>query len=523
MEPVLPVSEIQAALLQGTITAGMVVLCAFLYREYHKPYFLWWAVAWAIYFLRIAAIVSFVLSGERVWLFWHQVVTGWTALALLWAALAFSREMRWRPWFALVILFPPVWSFVAIYRLDNFLLAAGPAVLFLSLATFWTGMVFLRYWRRVRSPGAALLAGALLLWSLHHLDYPSLRARGAWSPWGYYLDILFILAIGAGTLLLVLEDVHRGVAALAALSGDLHRGGRDESDALDSLLARPLSLAGVRGSALFELDQDVGTIVRGAGICADWTSAGAIRVDTADLAAAVRLGRPALLRDWSPADPHAYAAVLPLSRHADSGGGALIIVGDSRDPFTALDEDFLVALGQQVGAALENADLDQRLRGRTRELERLGARMVEQHEEQRRRLSQELHDETAQVFSAVKMQLGVMRETLAPETAGRLTQVLELVDEGITSIRNVTNDLRPPLLDDLGLMPALRALATEFAERTGLDTSLEGPGVTPELLPEAELALFRALQEGLSNTARHARARSAMASITVGEQSVILT
>ena len=98
----------------------------------------------------------------------------------------------------------------------------------------------------------------------------------------------------------------------------------------------------------------------------------------------------------------------------DTVAGVMLIVGDARDPFAALDASFLQALGQQVGAALENADLDRRLRRRTEELERLSARMVEQHEEERRRLSLELHDETAQVFSAVKLQLGIVREEVPP-------------------------------------------------------------------------------------------------------------
>ena len=109
---------------------------------------------------------------------------------------------------------------------------------------------------------------------------------------------------------------------------------------------------------------------------------------------------------------------LPLRRGAshscgsESVIGALVLVGDARDPFTALDDRFLVALGQQVGAALENADLYRRLETRTIELARLSARMMEQHEEERRRLSRELHDETAQVFSAVKMELGVLRDSV---------------------------------------------------------------------------------------------------------------
>lgn len=517
--------ELDAALLQAAITASLAALCAFLFSRYRKPYFAWWAGAWGLYFLRVVAITSFLLTSHRFWLYWHQVVTGWTALALLFAALVFSQQVRWRRWYLALVLFPPLWSYVAIYRLKHFLWAAGPAVLFLSLATLWTSWVFFRYRRRVASSGATLLAVAFGLWGLHHLDYPFLRAQGSWAPWGYYLDILLALAVGAGILLLVLDDLRQGLGALSALSGDLQRAGR-EQDVLDALLARPLTLPAVRGSALYAVDGPGVRFVRGAGVCASWAGEALPPSAAEVLAQAIETGRPQFTGEWSAAgslggSPYAYAAVLPILR-ADAIIGTLVLVGHARDPFTALDDKFLLALGHQVGAALENADLYSRLETRTVELARLSARMVEQHEEERRRLSRELHDETAQVFSAVKMELGVLRDNVSSEEASRLDQVLGLIDTGIRSIRNVTNDLRPSLLDDLGLLPALRSLVADFSERSGIRTGLAVPPVMPVLSREAELALFRALQEALSNVLRHADARSVDIGISVNPQGVLL-
>ncbi|MGH7508917.1 MAG: GAF domain-containing sensor histidine kinase [Gemmatimonadales bacterium] len=516
--------ELDAALLQAVITAGLALLCAFLFVRYRKPYFAWWSAAWGLYLLRVGAITSFLISSDWIWLYWHQVVTGWTALALLYAALVFSQQIRWRWWYLGLVLFPPVWSYVAIYRLDHFLLAAGPAVLFLSLATLWTGWVFFRYRRRVPSSGATLLAVAFGLWGLHHLDYPFLRARGAWAPWGYYLDILLALAVGTGILLLVLDDLRRGLGALSALSGDLQRAGR-EQDVLDALLARPLTLAAVRGSALYLVSGDGARFVRGAGVCAGWSQSDLPAPAAGVIARVIQTGRPQFTGEWVDEKPggsaYPYAAVLPILR--DEGViAALVLVGDARDPFTALDESFLLALGHQVGAALENADLYRRLETRTVELARLSARMIEQHEEERRRLSRELHDETAQVFSAVKMELGVLRGAVPPEQAARMDQVLELIDTGIGSIRSVTNDLRPSLLDDLGLLPALRSLVADFSHRSGIRTGLAAPSALPQLSREAELALFRALQEALSNVLRHADARTVDIGISVSAEGVLL-
>ncbi len=527
MQGTLPLAtaiELDAALLQAAITAGLAALCVFLFFRYRKPYFGWWAAAWGLYLLRIVAITSFLLSSDWSWLYWHQVVTGWTALALLYAALVFSQQIRWRWRYLGLVLFPPAWSYIAIYRLDHFLWAAGPAVLFLSLATLWTGWVFFRYRRTVPSSGATLLAVAFGLWGLHHLDYPFLRARGAWAPWGYYLDILLALAVGAGILLLVLDDLRRGLAALSALSGDLQRAGR-EQDVLAALLARPLTLPAVRGSALYVVGADGGHFVRGAGVCASWPESPIPASGAAVLGRVIQTGRPQFSGNWTDTAPggsaYAYAAVLPILRE-QGVVAALVLVGHARDPFTALDDSFLLALGHQVGAALENADLYSRLETRTVELARLSARMIEQHEEERHRLSRELHDETAQVFSAVKMELGVLRDTAEPGQAARLDHVLTLIDTGIRSIRSVTNDLRPSLLDDLGLLPALRSLVADFGERSGIRIGLAVPSALPPLSTEAELALFRALQEALSNVLRHANARTVDIGISINRKGVLL-
>src|SRR4029453_119280 len=95
--PPAPAVELHAALLQAAITAGLALLCGFLFQRYRKPYFAWWAVAWGLYLLRVGAITSFMLNERQpIWLYWHQVITGWTALALLYAALVFSQGVRWR-------------------------------------------------------------------------------------------------------------------------------------------------------------------------------------------------------------------------------------------------------------------------------------------------------------------------------------------------------------------------------------------------------------------------------------------
>jgi signal transduction histidine kinase len=502
-------SEPAAAFLQTAITVSLAGICFLLWRRYHKKYFLIWSLAWVFYSLRLAAILAFLFSARLAWLYWHQVMTGLTALALLWAALAFSQIVRPRRGFLLLAAFPIGWSYIAIYRMDNFMLAAAPAVAFLSIATLLTGLVFLRHHRRAGSTASLVLGIALLLWSVHHLDYPFLRARGIWDPYGYYIDIMFELAMGAGIMLIVGEELHSGLRTLSALSGHLQAGERI-GDLPRELLTRAMTLPAVHGAALFRVDNEGHTrVTHGAGALAHWENepvpSGAHHVVQQAVATRRPVVHDAKADSASSPETRGYVAALPILTR-DDVRGALAVVARVKDPFAALDTDFLVALGRQFGAALEIAELYRGLEERTGELERLAARMVHQDEEERRRLSRELHDETAQVFAAVNMQLGLLRETVPPEFAPRLDRALDLVGEGIRTIRTVTERLRPPLLDDLGLVAAMRGLIDEFVEHQDIEVRFEAPPAPPDLGHDAELALFRALQEALSNVARHADA-----------------
>ena len=140
----LPLAELDAAILQATITLLVLALCGGLWARTRRAYFGWWAVAWTLYLTRIGAIVAYLVTEQQPWLFAHQVITGWTALALLWTSAVFARQAEWRSWYLALAAFPLLWSWVAIYQLQNFMLAAAPAVAFLSVATAATGVMFLR-------------------------------------------------------------------------------------------------------------------------------------------------------------------------------------------------------------------------------------------------------------------------------------------------------------------------------------------------------------------------------------------
>src|SRR5579885_2213172 len=142
-------------------------------------------------------------------------------------------------------------------------------------------------------------------------------------------------------------------------------------------------------------------------------------------------------------------------------------------------------------------------------LQELSARLVRAQEDERRALSRELHDEVSQAFSAILMETDNLLDLeQPPEVRSRLTSVRGLATRGVDVTRNMSLLLRPSMLDDFGLIPALRWLARDAARRTGLRVQVDAPETADDLPEEHKTCIFRIVQEALRNVARHAQARS---------------
>lgn len=133
--------------------------------------------------------------------------------------------------------------------------------------------------------------------------------------------------------------------------------------------------------------------------------------------------------------------------------------------------------------------------GRRRALAELSARLLSAQEEERKRISRKVHDELGQTLAAARWALA----------GGDLAEAERLLNLSVEGMRTLARELRPPLLDELGLTPALRALAERFTASTGIVVEVEGP--PGRLPPEVETALFRVIHEALENVRRHAQAR----------------
>ena len=148
------------------------------------------------------------------------------------------------------------------------------------------------------------------------------------------------------------------------------------------------------------------------------------------------------------------------------------------------------------------------------ELRELSAQVLEAREEEKTRIARELHDELGQLLTAVKMDLtwlGERARDTEPEILAKLREVSGMVDQTVSATRRISSDLRPLMLDDLGLADAAAWLVEEFGKRSNVRCSFRLEGTAPlENVPKAVgTAVYRALQESLTNIARHSAAKNA--------------
>jgi PAS domain S-box-containing protein len=159
------------------------------------------------------------------------------------------------------------------------------------------------------------------------------------------------------------------------------------------------------------------------------------------------------------------------------------------------------------------------------ELRALSAQVFEAREEEKTRIARELHDELGQLLTALKMDLGWLGQRLQGAEAETKVQAMDaLLDDTVASVRRIAADLRPLMLDDLGLPEAAGWLAEEFAQRSGVrcDLRLPAEGSLEAADRRAAVAIYRALQESLTNIARHAQARNAWVTIALEDRSIAL-
>jgi signal transduction histidine kinase len=213
--------------------------------------------------------------------------------------------------------------------------------------------------------------------------------------------------------------------------------------------------------------------------------------------------------------------------------GALNIYAVDKDFFTPERVEFFMAYARLAAAKIENARLYDQLRDSANELRRLSQKLFRSQETERHHIARELHDEIGQILTVIKLNLQSLQnpseasdseasDSEAADTHTLLEDSIHSVDQLVSKVRNLSLDLRPSILDDLGLAPALRWYTQRQTKFLGLEISLQVPADLPRLDPEIETACFRIVQEAITNAARHAHASQVQITLKLDAGQVVL-
>lgn len=201
---------------------------------------------------------------------------------------------------------------------------------------------------------------------------------------------------------------------------------------------------------------------------------------------------------------------LPLVYQHEPVGELLLAPRTPGEPFSPADQRLLADLTRQAGIAVHSVQL-------TYELQQARERLVAAREEERRRLRRDLHDGLGSQLAALNLQAGGLRSLIDNDPEAAQAEVVELraqLRDAIASIRTLVHGLRPPAVDELGLRTALTERTRQYSA-DGLNITAELPETLPELPAAVEVAIYRIVEEALTNVAKHAHARNCRVRLTL--------
>jgi signal transduction histidine kinase len=208
--------------------------------------------------------------------------------------------------------------------------------------------------------------------------------------------------------------------------------------------------------------------------------------------------------------------IVPLSYQQETVGELIVSPRSPGESFSNSDLELLEALAHQVGVAAHAVRL-------SADLQRSRERLVTAREEERKRLRRDLHDGVGPQLAALILKLETARNLLShdPKTAALMGELSEGARATVSDVRRSVHALRPPALDELGLVAALREGAAQYSHN-GLDISLEAPESLPPLPAAVEVATYHIAQEAMTNVVRHAGASNSSIRIALDEEAGVL-
>lgn len=215
----------------------------------------------------------------------------------------------------------------------------------------------------------------------------------------------------------------------------------------------------------------------------------------------------------------------PLGEASSVAGGLILGLSDKMALFSQRDLALLEAIASQLTIAIENATRYGESQARETLRGELLHQIVSAQEGERQRIARELHDGTGQALTALGLGFAAASENVLRQpqlAAEQLRELKTMSTQALQELRDLIGDLRPSLLDDLGLVPALQSQVRSFMQRTGVQADFVLNGRRQRLLPEIETILFRIAQEALNNVAKHAHASRATVEISFSDNRLIL-
>ena len=216
--------------------------------------------------------------------------------------------------------------------------------------------------------------------------------------------------------------------------------------------------------------------------------------------------------------------------------GLSVMIGEPENPFGVISAHttrrrvytpdnvhFLQSVANVLAEAIQHKRAADEAQEANRRLQALSARLLQVQEQERATIARELHDEVGGVLTAVKLNLlSLRRKRLSDAGEAALADGLTLVDSAIQTVRSRSLDLRPAVLDDLGLIPALKWYCARQAQRAGVAIELALDAIDLKPAPQLESTCFRIVQESVTNALRHAKARRIQVTLHRDEDSLVL-
>lgn len=219
--------------------------------------------------------------------------------------------------------------------------------------------------------------------------------------------------------------------------------------------------------------------------------------------------------------PEVVFSINSILRHLDTERRNVQLSRELAELNRSLEAQVAARTGELQAEVRVRQQAEHRAAEHAARLQTLSKRLIKIQEDERRAIARELHDQVGQMLTGLKFQLEAAVQAAAPAARDRLTESLGIANDLLRHVRELTQQFRPRILDDLGLRPALEWHVDLFQRQTSIKVELE-VSAPPQRLPvELETAVFRVVQEALTNIARHAGCPAASVTVTTGDHKLL--